>query len=357
MATPAKSPQQPATAKPPAGFDLAKAKALAPKVNANLVASGISKYDRVLLKQFQIVAGIAADGLSGGGARGALIFYGIANPPAPFFKPTATAPYPWTPVIAKQLGVVPAAQAAAPAAAKPLASAPTQKAPVAASTVASGKPPAGFDLAKAKDLAAKVNANLISAGRDKYDHTLLRSFQIAAGIASDGLYGGGARGALIFYGQKNAPAPFFAPTSTAPYPWTKFIADSLAVKPPPVTSAKSSVAPATVITASTSKPSPIITVTGPRVVSVPQPRVDPIATQEQVEEYEPIAAATPSAAAPASASTSQAADSDSGANAAAPASASASGSGAGVLALLVVAAGGVYYATRKKRKASATYNY
>jgi murein L,D-transpeptidase YcbB/YkuD len=59
---------------------------------------------------------------------------------------------------------------------------------------------------------------MASKGR-KYDYSrpLVKEFQTAAGIASDGIYGGTTRGALLYFGASRAPAPLFAPTSTVPY--------------------------------------------------------------------------------------------------------------------------------------------
>jgi hypothetical protein len=45
----------------------------------------------------------------------------------------------------------------------------------------------------------------------------MRAFQTAAGLKPDGVYGGGTRGALVYYGAPRAPAPLFAPTTTIPY--------------------------------------------------------------------------------------------------------------------------------------------
>lgn len=217
------APAPTSTATPPSGFDVAVAKSLAPGVNANLIAKGRDRYDRAALKKFQVAAGIAADGLYGGGSRGALIFYGIAKPPNPFFKPTTTAPYPWTAFIAAQLGV-PVKGAPAPTPPAPpspgwnpltgqAATDPSETSLIAA------KPLAGFAPVSALALAPSVAKDLQTAGRNKYNRALLKRFQGYAGIPADGIYGGGSRGALIFYGISNPPAPFFKPTTTATYPW------------------------------------------------------------------------------------------------------------------------------------------
>lgn len=402
----ASNPQKPATAKPPAGFDVGKAKTLAPQVLADL-QNAVKKaprpqdrggyYNRGLLKTFQVAAGIAADGLYGGGARGALIFYGIANPPEPFFKPTATAPYPWTPYIAKQLGVQPASKAAEKTAVKPLSSG--KPAPVAASTLAGKTPPKGFDPVTAKKLAPQVNTDLVNKGRDKYSHALLRSFQVAAGIAADGLYGGGARGALIFYGVKNPPAPFFKPTATAPYPWAGYLAKTLNVKAPPATgkdhktglmvpkapakpatpakSSGSNKAPSKLISPGKGKPA---SGTSPRTAPAndPKTRPDPFAAPSQVDEYIPGPGANAPAAGPAysSGGTSSGgglattggassdgaeseADAGAGANAADSATAPASGGTSGIAVAVGIATAiglGLYVAKKSKRRAHAAHH-
>ena len=84
----------PAAAQPPAGFNVPSAKKLAKQVAQNINEKG-RLYSNKLLKDFQVAAGITADGLYGGGSRGALIALGIPRPPQPLFKPTDTKPYPW----------------------------------------------------------------------------------------------------------------------------------------------------------------------------------------------------------------------------------------------------------------------
>jgi len=224
---------------PPAGFDPALARTLAPKVNANLISKKIGGYDHKLLKQFQTAAGIASDGLYGGGSRGALIAYGQKNAPPAFYKPTAVTPYPWAALIPqmpaapiKTVSPAPAAvppgepapAKAAPApAARPAAAAATPPQPAAAAPAAAHDvPPVGFDPAGARKMAKQVANNLQSKGVAGYDHALLRSFQTKAGISADGIYGGGARGALIHFGVPRPPQPFFKPTTTQPYPWAAF---------------------------------------------------------------------------------------------------------------------------------------
>lgn len=72
---------------------------------------------------------------------------------------------------------------------------------------------------KAKKLA-KATAENIAQRKYNYDRNLLKKFQSAAGIPVDGIYGPVARGALRFYGIKNAPRPLFDPEGkgAVPYP-------------------------------------------------------------------------------------------------------------------------------------------
>lgn len=77
--------------------------------------------------------------------------------------------------------------------------------------------PAGYDPDGARKMAASLSQHLTRAGRPGYDRRLLRTFQTKAGIKPDGIYGGSSRGALLFFGASNAPAPFFPPLETVPY--------------------------------------------------------------------------------------------------------------------------------------------
>lgn len=69
---------------------------------------------------------------------------------------------------------------------------------------------------------ARALANNIAATSYGYDRNLARNFQRHAGIAADGIYGPGTRGALIFFGISNAPRALFDPRNqqTTPYPST-----------------------------------------------------------------------------------------------------------------------------------------
>lgn len=77
----------------PAGYDASKARSQAQGIAAHLAAKGPKAYDRNRLAVWQTFAGIRADGTYGGSTRGALVFYGVQNPPRPFVAPYATLPY------------------------------------------------------------------------------------------------------------------------------------------------------------------------------------------------------------------------------------------------------------------------
>lgn len=76
----------------PDGYDPVTARKGARSV-ANNLTRGIANYSRPLLKQWQKQAGLKPDGIYGGATRGALIHYGVKDPPRPFFTPTNTIPY------------------------------------------------------------------------------------------------------------------------------------------------------------------------------------------------------------------------------------------------------------------------
>jgi hypothetical protein len=77
----------------PAGYNPVLARARAPVIAAHLAAKGPKAYSHALLKEWQTLAAIRADGLYAGSSRGALVFYGVGNPPRPFGAPYATLPY------------------------------------------------------------------------------------------------------------------------------------------------------------------------------------------------------------------------------------------------------------------------
>ena len=129
----------------------------------------------------------------------------ITPPPEPAPLPTAPVTPPPAPVTIE----VPA-----PASEVAPETAPTPEAvPVEPSTGL----PVGFAAAAAQGLARAVASDIMSR-RFNYDRGALKAFQRAAGIAIDGHYGGGSRGALQFYGIANAPRALFKPFPARPYP-------------------------------------------------------------------------------------------------------------------------------------------
>lgn len=83
---------------PPPGYNPVSARKLSKQVARNIDAKGCVGYSRQLLRQFQRSAGIAVDGLYGGGSRGALVHYGIRRPPEACVRTQgskATRAYPW----------------------------------------------------------------------------------------------------------------------------------------------------------------------------------------------------------------------------------------------------------------------
>lgn len=214
----------------PEGFDPVAARTLAKKLAANLQAAGRDRYDRSLTREFQRAAGIDADGIYGGETKGALLAYGISSPPNAFFAPVATVPYRWAALLAEQpatdQSVVYSQRPAeepppdAPPAGLPSAEEPPET-PPQSTAAPSEQPPAGFNPTTARKLAKAVANNITNKGAN-YSHEQLRSFQRAAGIDADGLYGGSSRGALIFFGVPRPPATLFKPTQTVPYRWAEY---------------------------------------------------------------------------------------------------------------------------------------
>lgn len=74
------------------GLDLATARRLAPTLAQRIRRQQYST-DRRLVSQFQRAAGLPQDGLYGGKTRGALIYFGVKDPPPALFKPTKTEAY------------------------------------------------------------------------------------------------------------------------------------------------------------------------------------------------------------------------------------------------------------------------
>lgn len=74
------------------GYQPIVARRSASSIANHLKRAGKAKYDRRLLKQWQTQAGLSADGAYGPATRGALVFYGVKDPPAAFAG-TGTVPF------------------------------------------------------------------------------------------------------------------------------------------------------------------------------------------------------------------------------------------------------------------------
>jgi hypothetical protein len=172
--------------------------------NPTVAAFGYAGHPSAPVRTFQGIAQINPDGIVGPQTRQAARVVGVTLPE----RPTTTTAAPATPRAAAP------APAAAPAI--PVATAPTPATSPAAVL------PAGYNPELARQLASQSARNLIQMQQQgrlySYNRDLLRRFQIAAGINADGLYGGGSRGALLYYGApSNIPRPAFRPTETQPY--------------------------------------------------------------------------------------------------------------------------------------------
>jgi hypothetical protein len=101
----------------------------------------------------------------------------------------------------------------APPAATPATSAapPTSSAPPG-----QGVRTAAYNAAGARQLAPRVASDVRAKGRS-YNREQMKEFQRSAGIVDDGVYGGETRGALVFYGVRDAPGPVFRPNQTIAY--------------------------------------------------------------------------------------------------------------------------------------------
>lgn len=213
--TPAPTPAP--SAGPPAGFDGTLASTLAPNVSRDIAKNGYN-FSREGLRAFQRAAGVAVDGVYGDDSWGALLYF-TSDAPKALYKPNLPTPYPW----GKWVSAAPSSSSSvvskAPTAAVD-ATPPTLPAPPDTAANVGPLPPAGFNPATARKLAKQVAANLDSKGKANYGRDLMKQFQTAAGIDADGLYGGGTRRALIYFGVARPPQPFFKPTATPPdYPW------------------------------------------------------------------------------------------------------------------------------------------
>jgi hypothetical protein len=139
---------------------------------------------------------------------------------APFVSMPAAKPYvapKKTTTAKKPAAKVAAKKPAAKVASKPASPAGTVKAAPVLESHNRGSTPAGYDPVKARSRARALAAYLAKKGPAGYSHDELKSWQLQAAITPDGKYGGSARGALIFYGVKDPPRPFFAPVATLPY--------------------------------------------------------------------------------------------------------------------------------------------
>lgn len=91
VAAPQLTPIQPDIPAPPLDqLDMAAREAV--KVAADIRAKG-AQYDRNLLKRFQVLARLGADGLYGGSSAGAIAYFTAQPPPAPIFPPKVIKPY------------------------------------------------------------------------------------------------------------------------------------------------------------------------------------------------------------------------------------------------------------------------
>jgi hypothetical protein len=72
---------------PPTPINLDLARREAPALAKHLRTKGIAGYSRQSLRDFQSHAGITVDGIYGPLAASALKYFGVPNPPKPFFKP------------------------------------------------------------------------------------------------------------------------------------------------------------------------------------------------------------------------------------------------------------------------------
>lgn len=218
QATPAvpATPSKPAGSQLPAGFDGALASALAPGLATHIASKGYD-FDRTRLKTFQTAAGLTPDGVYGNDSWGALLYF-TSDAPKALYKPSMPTPYPWGAYIAQSPAAAPASAAPIPVVLAPAAPPPVLVAPPDMAQVGP-VPPAGFNPTQARSLAKGIASNIDTKG-SSYDRTRLKTFQTAAGIDADGIYGGGSRRALIFYGVPRPPAALFKPTATpATYPW------------------------------------------------------------------------------------------------------------------------------------------
>lgn len=90
---PASPELEPRHGRTPPGYAPDKARASAREIAALLAKKGPKAYDHHKLFVWQTWAGLRPDGEYGGSTRGALVFFGVPDPPRPFSAPYATLPY------------------------------------------------------------------------------------------------------------------------------------------------------------------------------------------------------------------------------------------------------------------------
>lgn len=89
---PVAAPPPPAPAGPP-GYDPAAARGEAPALADAIRRAPYASTTTAKVRAFQTHAGLTADGKYGGAAKGALRYYGVANPPNALYRPTAEVAY------------------------------------------------------------------------------------------------------------------------------------------------------------------------------------------------------------------------------------------------------------------------
>lgn len=161
-----------------------------------VAAFGYKGHPSPRVAAFQRIAKITDDGILGDQTRAAGRTVNVTFPA----RPSGSAPPATRPVVQ-----APPAPATPPAVPPPTASAP-----------APSSAPPGYDPALARQLAPQV-ASSVRGKKYGYDRALTARFQTAAGITSDGIYGGGTRGALLYYGATQVPNPLFKPNATTQY--------------------------------------------------------------------------------------------------------------------------------------------
>ena len=124
----------------------------------------------------------------------------VTPPPPPPAPSTPAAPY--TPAVPETPAAPPPGAVATP---EPVTS-PTTEAPPTPATASTYNP------TRARSLASRVAENIRSRGYS-YNRADVRSFQEAAGLTADGIYGGTTRAALVHFGVRRPPSALFAPTT------------------------------------------------------------------------------------------------------------------------------------------------